>query len=155
MADWLGLLVTALNLLPIGQLDGGHVLRAATGRRQPLLSAIVVGLCLVSLVGSPAWAIFAMIATLFVGIAHPPVENDDEPLGTGRLTIALVCACVFLLCFTLMPIRFVDGAGTAQPGTSTTKVAGPLLTRSTSMNAPNSPVSTVTPSPRKASTNAS
>jgi membrane-associated protease RseP (regulator of RpoE activity) len=156
MAGWLGLLVTALNLLPIGQLDGGHVLRAAAGRRQPLVSAIVVGLCIVSLVRSPAWAIFAMIATLLVGIAHPPVENDDEPLGTGRLTVALICACVFLLCFTLTPIRFVPPAeAPAQPGTSTTKVAGPLLTRSTSMKAPNSPVSTVMPAPRRASTNAS
>ena len=107
MAAWLGLLVTALNLLPIGQLDGGHVLRAALGRRQPWISAGVVGLALAaSFKGGYTWSIFAIL----FGIAHPPVEDDDEPLGTGRLTIAFVCLCVFLLCFTLVPLGPIEGS---------------------------------------------
>jgi len=109
MAAWFGMLVTALNLLPIGQLDGGHVLRAAVGRRQPIVSLAVLGLAVLSIfAGGFAWALWASIAGLLVGIPHPPVDNDDEPIGTGRLTIALLCLAVFLLCVTLAPIEIVD-----------------------------------------------
>jgi len=105
MAAWLGLLVTALNLLPIGQLDGGHVLRAVLGRRQPPVSLGVFLLALATaLRGGYSWAIFALIVAAFVGIRHPPVDDDDEPIGTGRLTVALVCLALFLLCFTLVPL---------------------------------------------------
>jgi len=105
MAAWLGLLVTALNLLPIGQLDGGHVLRSVLGRRQPQVSLAVLILALAAaLKGGYSWAIFAAIVAGLFGIAHPPVEDDDEPVGTGRLTIALVCLAVFMLCFTLVPL---------------------------------------------------
>lgn len=109
MAAWFGLLVTAFNLLPIGQLDGGHVLRAAVGRRQPLVSAAVLAVAVLSVFrGGFAWAVWASIAGALVGIPHPPVDDDDEPLGTGRLTIALLCVGVFLLCATLAPIETVD-----------------------------------------------
>jgi membrane-associated protease RseP (regulator of RpoE activity) len=109
MAAWLGMLVTALNLLPIGQLDGGHVLRAALGKRQPMASIAVLGLALLALLGGGyQWAIFAAIMAGLMGIGHPPVDNDDAPLGTGRLTIALVCVAVFMLCATLVPIATVD-----------------------------------------------
>jgi len=108
MAAWFGLLVTSLNLLPIGQLDGGHVLRAAVGKRQPILSAIVAGLCVVAGIAGPAgsavWAVFAVFALAIMGIAHPPVDDDAEPLDFGRMLIALACAAVFLLCFSLAPI---------------------------------------------------
>jgi membrane-associated protease RseP (regulator of RpoE activity) len=108
MAAWFGLLVTALNLLPIGQLDGGHVLRAAVGRRQPLVSTIVLVLAALSAFSGPTWAVFAAIVAVFIGIRHPPVDNDDQPLDFGRQLIALLCAAVFLLCFTLVPVRIVD-----------------------------------------------
>lgn len=105
MAAWLGLLVTALNLLPIGQLDGGHVLRAVLGKRQPIASIVVLGLALAAgFRGGYSWTIFALIVALLFGVSHPPVEDDDEPIGTGRLTIALVCLGVFMLCFTLVPL---------------------------------------------------
>ncbi len=104
MAAWFGLLVTALNLLPVGQLDGGHVLRAAAGRRQPLISLIVVALAAASAFRGMTWAIFALVTALLVGIRHPPVEDDDQPLDYGRMLLALVCLGVFLLCFSLVPI---------------------------------------------------
>ena len=111
MAAWLGLLVTALNLLPIGQLDGGHVLRSVLGRRQPPASLAVLLLALAAaLRGGYSWAIFAAIVAGLFGIAHPPVEDDDEPVGTGRLTIALVCLAVFLLCFTMVPLGELGNA---------------------------------------------
>lgn len=104
MAAWFGLLVTALNLLPIGQLDGGHVLRAAVGRRQPIVSLSVIALAALSAVRGLTWTIFALVTALLVGIRHPPVPNDDEPLDYGRTLLALVCLGVFLLCFSLVPI---------------------------------------------------
>ncbi|HSS45541.1 MAG TPA: site-2 protease family protein, partial [Thermoanaerobaculia bacterium] len=107
MAAWFGLLVTALNLLPIGQLDGGHVLRAAVGRRQPVISLAVLILAVGNAVRGPSWAIFSLFAALLIGFRHPPVGNEEEPLGFERTLVALACLAVFLLCFCLTPIRVV------------------------------------------------
>jgi membrane-associated protease RseP (regulator of RpoE activity) len=107
MAAWFGLLVTALNLMPIGQLDGGHVLRAVVGRRQPVISIAVVLLALATAFRGATWAVFAVIVAVFIGIRHPPVENDDEPLGFGRTLIAVFCLVVFALCFSLVPIQIL------------------------------------------------
>jgi membrane-associated protease RseP (regulator of RpoE activity) len=105
MAAWFGLLVTALNLLPVGQLDGGHVLRAAVGRRQPIVSLLVLALAAASAYRGLTWAVFALVTSLLVGIRHPPVDNDDESLDYGRTLLALFCLGVFLLCFSLVPIK--------------------------------------------------
>src|SRR5262249_16461519 len=107
MVAWFGFLVTALSLMPIGQLDGGHVLRAVAGRRQPVISAAVVVLAIATAFRSPTWAVFAVIVAVLLGIRHPPVENDDQPLGIGRVMIALACLVVFALCFSLVPIQIL------------------------------------------------
>lgn len=107
MAAWFGLLVTALNLLPIGQLDGGHVARAALGRRQPILSYAVLLLAALSLTRGPIWTFFSFFTALFLGVRHPPVENDDDPLPFAHQMLALLCAAVFLLCFTMVPMRVI------------------------------------------------
>jgi membrane-associated protease RseP (regulator of RpoE activity) len=106
MAAWFGLLVTCLNLLPIGQLDGGHVLRAAAGRRQPMVSAIALGLCVVAgITRSTVWLVLPLAVTVLMGLKHPPVPDDDAPLDFGRTLIALLCVAVFLVSFCLTPIR--------------------------------------------------
>ena len=107
MAAWFGLFVTALNLLPIGQLDGGHVLRAAAGRSQPLISLAVLALAVGSFSRAPTWAVFALFAVLLTGFRHPPVSDEEEPLGFERSLLVLACVAVFLLCFSLTPIRLV------------------------------------------------
>src|SRR5450755_2764927 len=67
MAAWLGFIVTALNLLPIGQLAGGHVLRAVAGKRQPIVSLAVLAFALAAaLRGGYTWAFFASVAAIFV-----------------------------------------------------------------------------------------
>ena len=106
MAAWFGMLVTAMNLLPIGQLDGSHVMRALLGKRQPIaaLAAVVLGMVSV-LFGPPLWAIFCGLVALLMGIAHPPTPDDDAPLDFGRTLVALLCVAVFLLCFAPAPIR--------------------------------------------------
>jgi len=106
MAAWFGLFVTCLNLLPLGQLDGGHVLRAAVGRKQPWVSAAVLALAVVAgIVGSAVWAVFSVVAVAIMGLAHPPVADDERPLDFGRTLVAFCCVAVFLLCFSLVPIR--------------------------------------------------
>lgn len=106
MAAWFGLLVTCLNLLPIGQLDGGHVLRAAVGKLQPKVSLGALALCVVAgLASNPVWLVLPLLMAVVVGIAHPPVDDDDLPLGFGRTLVALLCVAVFLLCFTLSPVH--------------------------------------------------
>ena len=108
MAAWFGLLVTCLNLLPIGQLDGGHVLRAAVGRRQPLVSGVALALCVVAGIRySAVWLVLPVVIVVFTGLVHPPVEDDGQPLDFGRMLVALLCVAVFLVCFCLMPIRIV------------------------------------------------
>ena len=108
MAAWFALLVTCLNLLPIGQLDGGHVLRAAVGKRQPIVSLVALVLCVVAgVTRSAVWLVLPLIVAAFMGIRHPPVEDDDVPLDFGRMLIALLCVAVFLVCFSLTPIRIV------------------------------------------------
>jgi membrane-associated protease RseP (regulator of RpoE activity) len=106
MAAWFGLLVTCLNLLPIGQLDGGHVLRAAVGKLQPRVSAVVLGLCVIAgVAGSPVWTVLPLLVAVILGVAHPPVDDDAVPLDFGRTLVALLCVAVFLVCFTLSPIE--------------------------------------------------
>jgi len=106
MAAWFGLYVTCLNLLPIGQLDGGHALRAAVGKRQPLVSGVVLAGCVAAgIAGSVAWLVFPALVVLVMGLVHPPVEDDDQPLDFGRTMIALACVAIFLVSFTLNPIH--------------------------------------------------
>ncbi len=105
-AAWFGLLVTALNLLPLAQLDGGHILYAALGKAQRpigyVLFAVLVGLGVLW----PGWLVWAVIV-LVMGIAHPPTADPEERLSPGRKLLALVCLAVFVVCFTPVPVRVV------------------------------------------------
>ena len=109
-AAWGALLVTALNLFPVGQLDGGHVLYAVCGRRiHKWVSAIVcasVGLLTVlSYVWyrSPIWFLWTLVLFFLLCVGHPPIMVD-EPLGKGRIILAVVALLVFILCFMPFPI---------------------------------------------------
>jgi len=103
-AAWAGTLATALNLLPIGQLDGGHILYAFTGRRHKALSRIFV-LALVPLgyFYSPSWWVWA--ALLFFFALRHPVIYDIAPLDTNRVTLGVIALAILLLTFTLTPLR--------------------------------------------------
>jgi membrane-associated protease RseP (regulator of RpoE activity) len=103
LAAWLGLLVTALNLLPLSQLDGGHALYAVFGRRQPSIAIPVLMVLAVMGLFFFGWFIWIAI-TLIIGIKHPPVLNEDEPLDMGRKLVAAFVLLIFVLCFTPIPI---------------------------------------------------
>jgi membrane-associated protease RseP (regulator of RpoE activity) len=102
-AAWVGTLATALNLLPIGQLDGGHILYSVAGNRHKLVSWIFL-LLLVAL-GIwlwHGWLVWAVL--LFFGRRHPSII-DPEMLGAGRKQLAWLTLIIFLLCFTPAPLR--------------------------------------------------
>lgn len=104
LAGWVGLFVTALNLLPIGQLDGGHVSYAVFGRRSRSLAwATFATLGAVCLVFSVQYLVL-LVLLFFMGIRHPPTLQDSLPLGSARRRVALLLLGVFVLCFTPVPI---------------------------------------------------
>lgn len=106
-AGWLGLFLTALNLLPMGQLDGGHVLYALAGRRQHragrlfLLSLLPLGFLWW---GWWVWAVAAFLVNRG-RVRHPPVLQDAVPLGGVRRAVAWGCIVIFLLTFVPLPLR--------------------------------------------------
>ncbi len=109
-ASWGALLVTALNLFPVGQLDGGHVLYAVTGRRFhkwfSRITVLAVALLAVAsfvFYGSPIWFLWTCVLLFLLKVGHPPLM-EEEPLGTARIILAVVAALVFLLCFMPFPI---------------------------------------------------
>jgi membrane-associated protease RseP (regulator of RpoE activity) len=106
LAAWLGLFATALNLLPLGQLDGGHILYAATGAFQRRL-ALPFWLAL-ALLGYlwPGWLLWCVIV-LVIGLRHPPVYDEATPLDPKRRALAWVALALFALSFMPVPIQYV------------------------------------------------
>jgi membrane-associated protease RseP (regulator of RpoE activity) len=106
-AAWLGLLVTALNLVPLGQLDGGHVLYALFGRRGALVVARIVstGLLLAGLFLSWNWLVWWFLSRYVVGLGHPPALVE-EPLGGGRRAVAWASLALFVATFVPVPVSF-------------------------------------------------
>ena len=105
-AAWFGLFVTALNLLPVGQLDGGHVAFALFGARQRTLAFTVLPVLIVLGVwGWPGWLLWAGL-TVLVGITHPPVIDPTTNLGRGRVWVGWLAMGIFILSFSPVPFYF-------------------------------------------------
>ena len=103
-AAWVGVLATALNLLPIGQLDGGHILYSFLGERTRLLSRIFVGvLVLMGFFFAWSWFFWAAFLLLF-GMRHPAIF-DPSPLGRIRSRLGIAALIILILSFTPTPIR--------------------------------------------------
>jgi len=102
-AAWFGLFVTSLNLIPIGQLDGGHVAYALWGSRQRGVALAVIPVLLVlGFVGWPGWFLWAGMAGI-LGLAHPPVQDPQTILGPTRVAIGWAALIIFLLTFAPIP----------------------------------------------------
>ncbi len=107
-AAWFGLLATALNLFPVGQLDGGHISYAVLGRRSTYVTVAMIGVAIVLSYRSASWIVWTVVVTgmLFAfGVRHPPVIDEDVPLDRARQILAIVAAVMFALCFTPAPIQ--------------------------------------------------
>ncbi len=102
-AGWVGLFVTALNLLPIGQLDGGHIAYALFGKNSRKISVIVIAVvAFIFVFYSIAWFLILVLMILF-GFKHPTPLDDQTPLGTRRKLIGGMALLILLLSFTLAP----------------------------------------------------
>ena len=110
MAAWIGLLVTSLNLMPVGQLDGGHGTFAVFGGRAHKLIGHIAFVVVVVLAvlgfwwhGSPSGFLYAVLLGIMLRVRHPQPALI-EPLGTKRLIIAILTLIVFVVCFVPFPI---------------------------------------------------
>jgi membrane-associated protease RseP (regulator of RpoE activity) len=102
-AGWLGLLITALNLLPVGQLDGGHVIYALFPRWHRRISITCLGVLVVfGVLTWPGWLLWAVLLTL-LGTRHPPPYCEWIPLDRRRRILGVVTILVFVLTFSPMP----------------------------------------------------
>lgn len=103
-AAWVGLLATALNLLPIGQLDGGHIVYAFAGERARMLSRMfALALIPLGLFFSYSWLVWVVLLFLF-GMRHPLI-HDPRPVGPARANLGWLALAIFLLSFTVAPIQ--------------------------------------------------
>jgi hypothetical protein len=105
MAGWVGVFITALNLLPIGQLDGGHLMYTLIGRAAHW---IALGLILAAAAAMIYYGIYSYVLLLIlvtlVGPRHPPTSNDSMPLGWGRHVLGWLTLSFLLIGFTFQPI---------------------------------------------------
>jgi membrane-associated protease RseP (regulator of RpoE activity) len=130
-AGWLGLFITVLNLLPVGQLDGGHIIYALFERRHAFIANVTTAaLLLLTVVGPPytwlttlrtpgvqvaavfkvwlagrwyGWIFFIVIIRGFLGVRHPPLVEAERPLDPGRKRIGYMALAIFVLCFVPVP----------------------------------------------------
>jgi len=104
-AGWIGLFVTSLNLIPVGQLDGGHIAYALLGERHAHISNLLVPLLfLIGLFIWEGWAIWALVL-LILGLKHPPIINIDIPLDRKRRIAGWLSLVIFFLTFIPIPFK--------------------------------------------------
>lgn len=132
-AGWVGLFVTALNLIPSGQLDGGHIVYALFSKKyHRITSVVMIAVLLVfgfgteplitltddylggsvsglanqipSFEGWPGWILWAVLLTL-IGTKHPPTIHEEETLDRGRVVLGVLALLIFIGCITPSPIR--------------------------------------------------
>ncbi len=106
MAGWVGFVVTAINLFPIGQLDGGHVARAIAGDKTKYISYAFAGLLFVLGFWYPGWIIFAILV-VFLGLNHPPPLNDITKLDKKRWALAISGFLLLAVTFVPVPMQMV------------------------------------------------
>ena len=112
LAAWFGLLITAINLFPIAQLDGGHISYATLGRRSTMVTlATTAGIVALAAFVSFSWLFWAfmmVVMLVFFGPRHPPTMDDHIPLDSTRRWIAVGTLVIFILCFTPAPLEVMD-----------------------------------------------
>lgn len=104
-AGWVGTLVTAMNLFPIGQLDGGHVAYALFGpRTRKLAPYVLAGFVFMGVFFFAGWLVWAVLIG-FLGLRHPPVLDEYIPLDPRRRFVGYLVLAIFVLCFIPDPIK--------------------------------------------------
>jgi Zn-dependent protease len=108
MAGWVGMFVTGLNMLPVSQLDGGHVIYALflNKGRWMARAFLLLAIAFVVLSQQYNWTLMIVIVTL-IGVDHPPTADDSVPLGWWRRALGIASMAIPVLCFT--PFRLYAG----------------------------------------------
>ncbi len=106
-AGWVGAFITALNLLPLSQLDGGHVLYALAGRKQAAIGFLALVALVVLGRSAPSWYIWVIVVLMVGGgrWAHPSVISPERPIPRGRRWIGWLCILIFIITFVPVPFR--------------------------------------------------
>ncbi|HLX12865.1 MAG TPA: site-2 protease family protein, partial [Bacteroidota bacterium] len=113
---WFGMFVTALNMIPVGQLDGGHILYALIGKRQWMVANVFWGILVVlgissllpfigikTQIGTTGWIVWAAILYFVIKLHHPQV-SDESPLTRNRIMLGWASFLIFVLIFPPVPI---------------------------------------------------
>ena len=111
-AAWFGMFATALNLMPFGQLDGGHISYAVFGPKARIVSGLTLVGTLLLTFQSSSWismSIIMLVMAFFLGLRHPHVPDEDMPLDGRRKLVAAFAFLMFVLCFTPVPIDIFFG----------------------------------------------
>ncbi|HEX8557179.1 MAG TPA: site-2 protease family protein, partial [Pyrinomonadaceae bacterium] len=110
-AAWIGLLVTSLNLLPVGQLDGGHAVYAVCGRRAHKHAGRLAFLSMLALAplgwlwhGVPSGFLYVVLLFVMLRLPHPQPLDEGDALGPARLAVAAATLLVFALSFIAFPL---------------------------------------------------
>lgn len=107
-AGWIGFLVTSLNLMPLGQLDGGHILYALIGRKQLYAGwAVFAGLVALSFVW-PGWLVWVFITLVFLMVGHPAIR-DTAKLSLSEKFLGWSCILIFIITFIPVPVQLIEG----------------------------------------------
>ena len=111
-AAWWGMLATALNLMPFGQLDGGHLVYSLLGRRAAWVSVATLLAAALLTTRSASWIsmmVVMVVMAVVMGLHHPRVIDEETPLDGNRRLLALLALVMFVLCFTPVPIQTFFG----------------------------------------------
>lgn len=107
-AGWAGLFVTALNLLPMGQLDGGHIVYALFHRKSSLIYHMVFfAFTLFAVLVQPPWLLFLVLVYLLTRLRHPPTMDEHLPIGPRRFALGLLAILFLILSFPPIPISML------------------------------------------------
>ena len=107
-AGWAGLFVTALNLLPMGQLDGGHIVYALFHRGSSLIYRMVFfAFTLFAILVQPPWLLFLVLVFLLTRLRHPPTMDEHLPIGPRRFALGLLAILFLILSFPPIPISML------------------------------------------------
>ncbi len=105
-AGWIGFLVTSLNLMPMGQLDGSHVIHALIGRKQLIFGwATLFGLIVLSFFW-PGWIVWILITLFFLMVGHPNLEDNTE-LSAKEKFVGWLCVGIFIITFIPIPVVLI------------------------------------------------
>lgn len=116
LAGWVGVFITAMNLLPVGQLDGGHILYTLIGRKAHVVAILVIvaGVAMMTIQGTYTFSLL-LILLMVTGLRHPPTANDSESLGAGRAILGWLTLSFLIIGFTPTPISEPDPGNATAP----------------------------------------